>query len=231
MRHFVLICVLLMLAACGSEAETGTTSAEPATQGSEKATPEPVAEDTVAAVVETADAAATGGVRGPIMVGDPNAPVLIEEYASLTCPACASFHNLVYPEVKEKLIDTGRARFEFNNFILGGQVDLAASTVIRCTTQPVAEKYLAALFKSQREWVRSKDVRGALATTARLFGINRVQFDRCLQDTTMHRHLIDMTKGASDRGVTATPTLYVDGKKLDNFAFDTIMKAVESAED
>jgi hypothetical protein len=40
-------------------------------------------------------------------MGDPNAPVTVIEYASLTCPHCAQFHNEVLPDLKERYIATG----------------------------------------------------------------------------------------------------------------------------
>src|SRR6476659_9870203 len=40
--------------------------------------------------------------------GDPNAPVTIVQYASLTCPHCRNFHLTTYPELKRRFIDTGK---------------------------------------------------------------------------------------------------------------------------
>ncbi len=44
-------------------------------------------------------------------MGDPAAPVRIDEFASLTCSHCASFHNNTLAAVKEKYIDTGKVYF------------------------------------------------------------------------------------------------------------------------
>ena len=43
----------------------------------------------------------------PRVLGDPQAPVEVIEYASLTCHHCATFHNTVLPQVKQELVDTG----------------------------------------------------------------------------------------------------------------------------
>ena len=53
------------------------------------------------------------------IIGDPNAPVTIVEYASLTCPHCAAFHTEILPEVKKQLLDTGKARLVYRDFPLG----------------------------------------------------------------------------------------------------------------
>ena len=51
------------------------------------------------------------GPLGDYILGSADAPVTIVEYASLTCPHCAHFHETTYPEMKKKYIDTGKVRF------------------------------------------------------------------------------------------------------------------------
>src|SRR5262249_6013127 len=55
---------------------------------------------------------------GDAIQGEANAPVTIVEYASMTCPHCAHFHETTYPEMKKKYIDTGKVRFIFREFPL-----------------------------------------------------------------------------------------------------------------
>src|SRR5262245_15182191 len=53
---------------------------------------------------------------GPLpdqVLGAADAPVTIVEYASMTCPHCAHFHETTYPELKKRYIDTGKVRFIF----------------------------------------------------------------------------------------------------------------------
>src|SRR4051812_46895629 len=49
------------------------------------------------------------------VMGSPDAPVTIVEYASMTCPHCAHFAIDVLPQVKATLIDTGKARLVFRD--------------------------------------------------------------------------------------------------------------------
>ena len=230
MTRVLAIIAAFALTACGSETDQGADVPAEDTSPIETTAAAVDASLEEAAQAASSDDTGSTGVRGAIQIGNPDAPIVIEEYASLTCPACGAFHTLVYPEVKEKLIDSGRVQFKFYNYVLGGRLDLGASVIARCSTPEVAEKLLATLFQRQQQWARSQDVVGELASIARVYGINRVQFDKCLQDQDMARHLIDMTKEANERGVTSTPTLFVNGNKLDNFAFETILKAVEAEE-
>ncbi|UTW54499.1 thioredoxin domain-containing protein [Kordiimonas sp. SCSIO 12610] len=230
-RIIGLIFGVTLIAAC-SEAETESTSSAVETAESTAVVNSVVegAEEAVAAVAEVAqDAGAREGVWGDIVYGDPNAPIEIIEYASMTCPHCASFSSSIFPKVKEKYIDTGKVKFLFRNLVTN-QVDLAASTVARCSNQEVAQKLTKEFFAKQNDWGRSQDPISALAGIARKAGISRTQFDRCLANTEMHKNLVKIGQdGVKEFNVTATPTIIVNGSKLDNYAFETIEKAVDAA--
>ena len=71
------------------------------------------------------------GPLGDNVLGSPDAPVTIIEYASMTCPHCAHFHETTYPQLKAKYIDTGKVRFIFREFPLD-QLAAAGSMLARC---------------------------------------------------------------------------------------------------
>ena len=66
-----------------------------------------------------------------LVLGKADAPVTIIEYASMTCPHCATFHKTTYPALKTKYIDTGKVRFIFREFPLD-DLAVAASMLARC---------------------------------------------------------------------------------------------------
>ena len=53
---------------------------------------------------------------GDRVIGAPEAPIVIVEYASFTCAACARFHNEVLPAVKRRWIDGARPSSSFVSF-------------------------------------------------------------------------------------------------------------------
>ncbi len=67
---------------------------------------------------------------GERALGRADAPVVVMEFFSLTCPHCAAFHRETFPQVKTKLIDTGKLRMTFRDFPLD-QVALTAAMVAR----------------------------------------------------------------------------------------------------
>src|SRR5882757_4712166 len=99
-RQFLLGTVAFVAAAAGGYLVWGrpdTAMAQPAAAGGE---------------VAVADLMVPGPL-GDLAEGSDNAPVTIVEYASMTCPHCAHFHETTYPELKKKYIDTGKVRFIF----------------------------------------------------------------------------------------------------------------------
>ena len=46
-----------------------------------------------------------------MILGSEDAKIEIVEYASYTCPHCATFHTEIYPRLKNDYIETGKVRF------------------------------------------------------------------------------------------------------------------------
>src|SRR6202163_3599537 len=89
---------------------------------------------------------------GDESLGSANAPVTIIEYASMTCPHCAHFHETTFPELKKKYIDTGKVRFIFREFPLD-QLAAAGAMLARCAGKDKYFPMVETLFQKQREWV------------------------------------------------------------------------------
>ena len=104
------------------------------------------------------------------MLGKADAPVTIVEYASMTCPHCAHFHETTLPELKKKYIDTGKARLIFREFPFDPRAE-AGFMLARCSEDnyfPMVD----VLFKQQRNWARVENAKDALlqiAETGRFF--------------------------------------------------------------
>jgi protein-disulfide isomerase len=76
----------------------------------------------------------TAGPLGDKVLGSDKAPVTIIEYASVTCPHCATFHIETYPKLKEKFIDTGKVRFIFREFPTApANASIAGFMLARCS--------------------------------------------------------------------------------------------------
>ena len=122
-----------------------------------------------------------------MVLGDPNAPVTIIEYSSLTCPHCASFHINTLPQVKERYIDTGEARLFYRDFPFD-RASLLAAAIARCAGRERFFVFLDVLFRTQDAWSRDPDPAKALAKVGRLGGLSNEAIDACFAD----QALLDM---------------------------------------
>jgi len=157
----------------------------------------------------------SGGFTGDVLEGDADAPVTIIEYASLTCPHCASFHERIYKPLKTDYIDTGKVKFIYRDFPLNNPA-IAASIIARCGGE---DRYLAFvdLFMSQQDrWTRAEDWMGELQDMARIGGLSVEKINACLQDKALGQSVIDRYRAGSETfRVTATPTVLIDGRKYE----------------
>jgi protein-disulfide isomerase len=48
-------------------------------------------------------------------MGDPNAPIVIEEFSDFQCPFCERFHEQTEPLLRQYYIDTGQVRFVYRS--------------------------------------------------------------------------------------------------------------------
>jgi protein-disulfide isomerase len=150
---------------------------------------------------------------GDMVLGEADAPITIIEYASLTCPHCAHFHNEVLPAIKENYIDTGKAKLIFREFPLD-KVAYAASMLSRCAGDQAYFPMTDVLFKQQSTWARAEDPRMPLLQISKLAGFTQESFMECLSNKELAAKLNETIKKASEEyGVSGTPTFFINGEK------------------
>ena len=172
------------------------------------------------------------GFYEDVTYGNPDAPVTIIEYASLTCSHCGAFHTEVMPALKKEFLETGRAKLVFRNFIRG-PYDLAGATFARCEDDmEKVKKWHDLFFVRQHDWYKQGvDPVQELALLARKSGVSRAKFDRCAVNKDVQKYLRAMGEEATSKlNITGTPTIFVNGMKLPGYSFDVIKNAVEKAE-
>jgi len=197
----------LVLAACG-ESEQAKAPSTPATPGA-PATPAAKVPPS-SGNVDMAKLLEPGALPEKVM-GKDDAPVTIVEYSSMTCPHCASFHEKTLPTIKEKYIDTGKARLVMREFPFDPRAE-AGFMLARCADN----NYFAmidVLFRQQRGWATADNASEALLQIARMAGFSQESFTACL---TNQKLLDDVravrTRGAETFGVDSTPTFFINGK-------------------
>lgn len=188
----------------GSTDKTETTKKEEA--GSE-------ASATGAAKGSTDAATESKYVIGDIPIGDANAPVTVIEYASFTCPYCATFHNTVWDEFKKNYIDTGKVRFILRE-VYFDKYGLWASMTARCAGPEGFYPMVDAYLKTQHIWTKAPDMDHAIHQIGRRAGVSSERLAACLSDRDYAKALLaDYKKNAAADDVRSTPTFIINGEK------------------
>ena len=148
------------------------------------------------------------------VLGNPNAPITIVEYASMTCPHCAHFAADVLPGLKEKWIDSGKAKLVLRDFPLD-EPALRAAMIARCAPPDRYYAYVDTFFAAQDKWVMARDYREALARLVKLGGMSKDEFDNCLKNTALENKIVQERLVASKEfDVNSTPTFFINGTKF-----------------
>jgi len=148
------------------------------------------------------------------ILGNPDAPITIVEYASLTCPHCAHFANDVLPELKKKWIDSGKAKLVLRDYPLD-EPALRAAMIARCAPPDRFYAYVDTFFAAQDKWVMARDYREALARLVKLGGMSQDEFDNCLKNTELENKIVEGRLVASkELDVNSTPTFFINGTKF-----------------
>jgi protein-disulfide isomerase len=152
-----------------------------------------------------------GYALGDVALGAPDAPVTVIEYASFTCPHCATFHTQTWPEIKAAYVDTGKVRFLFRE-VYFDQFGLWAAMIARCGGPATYHGFVTTLFENQAEWSRAEDPVQALLRVGRLGGLSAERMDACLRDEAFLERLVaDYQAQATADGIRSTPSFLIDG--------------------
>ncbi len=147
-------------------------------------------------------------------LGNPDAPVTVVEYASMTCNHCANFHKETLPELQKKYIDTGKVYFILREMPFD-PVSTAGFMLARCMPESAYFPTISALFETQRAWAFSNDPAAGLRTVAKQAGMSDANFEKCLTDNDLAGKVqASATYANTQLGVNATPTFFINGKKV-----------------
>ncbi len=206
------------------QAETVTTKpAAPetteSTSAAETGAPTPAREETARVAEAQTDTPASAEESSQtfedIVLGDPNAPVTVIEYASMTCPHCAAFHADTLPKLKEQYIDTGKVKYIMRAFPLDN-LAAAAFLLARCVEEDKYYPFVNMLFEKQSQWANADDPLQELRQLTKVAGFTEAKFNSCLRD----QDALDYIQQVRDTGnqkydIRSTPTLIINGQKLE----------------
>ncbi len=155
-------------------------------------------------------------------LGQEDAPVTLIEYASFTCPHCATFHDTVFKNLKKDYIDTGKVKFVYRE-VYFDRYGLWAAMVARCGGEMRYFGISDILYSTQKEWAASDDpnvVVGNIKKIGRTAGMDDAQIDACLKDGAMAQAMVDRFETQmKEYDVKGTPTIIVNGTTHANMTY------------
>ena len=167
------------------------------------------------------------------VMGNPTAPVEVVEYADFECPSCGQFSAVTEPDVRARLVNTGKIRVRFMDFPLSMHKNtwdgsLAASCA---NDQGKFWEMHDQIFAAQDKWngEATSNPRKVLKGLAAGLHLDMAKYGACM-DAETHRAQIQANQQEGERrGVNSTPSFAIGGRIHPGaLPFDEFNKLVEA---
>jgi protein-disulfide isomerase len=159
--------------------------------------------------------------------GNPDANTTVTVFEDFACPHCRTYNLSVLPTIASQYIDPGKIRYEHYDFPVVNETSWRAASAAR-EVQKRADAsafftYAKALYENQSQL--GPDTYASLANDMNLKG----GAVRKAAENQTHEPTVSANKQTGkDRGVRATPTVFV-GNKTVEATVEAISSAIESA--
>ena len=242
MKYLAPIALALTLAACGGGAGNTAAPAAPVA-----GTAAPTGQDWTQVVAKTAEG---------FVMGNPDAPIKLVEYGSRLCPTCKAFSDEGYQPLTENYVKSGKASFEFREFLVHGMQDVPAAALGACVGEAAFFPLMEEMFRNQPQFLETLQKadqatiqRIDAAPPAQKFvllgqamglidfvkqrGLPEDKARACLSNMTEIDRLTKITqdKGpGGDKTVSGTPTFLINGKVVEGaIGWSQVEQALKAA--
>jgi len=145
--------------------------------------------------------------------GNPQAKVVIEEFADFQCPYCGRYAVDVDPKLDAKYVKTGRVYVVFRYFPFIGPESFRAAEAAACAAeQGKFWEYQYMVFANQRGENQGWFTDSRLTDFARAVGAEVDRFQACLTSGRYSRFIAASADQARQRGIRSTPTVIINGR-------------------
>ncbi|MCI0583422.1 MAG: DsbA family protein [Chloroflexi bacterium] len=149
-------------------------------------------------------------------LGRADAPVVMEVYSDFQCPFCARLVEDMFPTLKSELVDAGVLRIVSRDIAIVGRgdpnesVELAAGGVCAARQDRYWQFHDFVFYNQGGENVGDHD-EAFIAGVASRAGVDRTEWDTCMDDDTVRDAIRSETQSSLGRGINGTPTLVLNG--------------------
>lgn len=191
--------------------------------------------------------------EGGFLMGNPNAPVKLIEFGSMTCPHCAEFDEAGVQPLIDKYVKSGRVSYEYRNYVRD-PYDLAGSLIARCNGAQGFFPLTRAMFKDQPNWLarlQTVPVEQQQAVSnlgperqflevaklagfqqwAAMRGVPTAKSTACLTDQSEINRLVQMTSDATTDhpDFKGTPSFVINGELVDGSTWQVLEPELRKA--
>lgn len=166
--------------------------------------------------------------KDDLVEGKPEAPIVMIEYASLGCPHCAEFAELVMPKIKTNYIDKGLVFLIMRRYPHTPPA-MGATLVASCLPVEEQKDFMEVLFRTQALWAFDQKFEENLITVARRAGMTREKAEQCMKNDALFNSIrADQEVASKELGITGIPTFFVNGRKVGPGPYEEFEKLFES---
>ena len=148
--------------------------------------------------------------------------VTVIEYASFTCPHCATFHLDVFPKLDKEYIETRKVNFIYREVYFDAP-GLWAGLLARCVKPESYFGVVELLYKRQSSWTKSsseQEILSGLFTIGRQLGLKESKIMACMKNKKKALNLVRAyQENAKIDGISSTPSLIINGKLFNNLSY------------
>lgn len=234
----------LMLAGCGSDGDAAGNGSAAVSNAPLTQIKAPNGGDWAQQVVQTPE--------GGFLMGNPDAPVKVVEFGSMTCSHCAEFAETGEPKLIETYVKSGQVSFEMRNFVRD-PADLAAALLARCNGPAAFFPLNDQLFAAQDEWLgklsgmsqqeqqQLQNVpqeqlptimaqKAGLDEFARVRGIPAAKVQACLSNQAEIQKLVEMnSRAVQEHKVQGTPAFLVNNRLVEGSTWEVLEPEIRKA--
>jgi protein-disulfide isomerase len=168
-------------------------------------------------------------------LGDPDAPVVLTEFADLQCPFCRDYAVNVLPQVIEQYVRPGRVRLELRLLrFIGPDSDRGARAAVIASRQDKMWDFVDLWYRNQGPEGSGYGDDEFIGNLAKAAGVPEQQALDGISAQDTEEPLSEAAQEASAAGINSTPSFLVtrDGKdseplELKELTFDALKQALD----
>lgn len=161
--------------------------------------------------------------------GNVESKVVLTEYADFECPACGEFYPVVsdvYAKYKDQMA------FEFKQFPLSSIHRFAIPAAKAAEAAGQQDKFWEMhdkLFENQATWSKSPNPQAFFVKYAEEIGLDVALFKQHMRASLIADHVSSQFNEAREKGLTGTPTFFLNGERLEFKTVPEFIEKIESA--